>query len=245
MENCKAVSTPMEANFKHESLKREKSESGELEHRCRQLIGTLMYVMLCIRPDLCNSISILSRYQSCASEDLWRALKRVLRYMKGTVNLNLIFKRNTFNEECIIEYVDSDWAGDSTDHRSTAGYIFKILDCPVSWVSRKQPTVALSSTEAEYAAMSIAASEACWLRSLFKDFMIKRNFVCIKLYEDNQSAIRVSKNPEFHKRLKHVDIKYHFIREKVKENKIDVKYICTNDQMSGCINQTFRKEQIH
>jgi len=71
MDNCKAISTPMEVNFKHENLKREKSESEELEHRCRKLIGTLMYVMLCTRPDLCNSISILSRYQSCASEDLW------------------------------------------------------------------------------------------------------------------------------------------------------------------------------
>ena len=218
MEEYNAVSTPMEVNFKHEALKREKSESEDLDHLCRNLIGTLMYVMVCTRPDLCNAISILSRYQSCASEELWRALKRVLRYIKGTINVSLVFRRNKMENDCIVGFVDSDWAGDSNDRRSTAGYIFKILNCPVSWISRKQPTVALSSTEAEYMAMSLAASEACWLRFIYKDFNVQKEFVCVKLYEDNQSAIKVSKNPEFHKRLKHVDIKHHFVKEKIREN---------------------------
>lgn len=204
-----------------------------------------MYVMLCTRPDLCNSINILSRYQSCASEDLRRALKRVLRYIKGTINLSLIFKRNNIIEDCIVGYVDSDWTGDNIDRRSTAGYIFKVLDCLISWSSKKQPTVALSSAEAEYAAMSIAASEACWLRFSFKDFMVKKEFVCVKLYEDNQSAIRVSKNPEFHKRLKHVDIKYHFIREKIKENIIDVTYISTNDQIADILTKPLGKSKFN
>jgi len=139
-----------------------------------------------------------------------------LRYIKGTIHLRLIFKRNNVKENYIVRYVDSDWAGDSIDRRSTAGYIFQVLGCSVSWVNKKQPTVALSSTEAEYVAMSTAASEACWLRFFLKDFMLNREFTCVKLYEDNQPAIRVSKNPEFHKRLKHVDIKYRFIREKNK-----------------------------
>ncbi|KMQ86201.1 integrase core domain protein, partial [Lasius niger] len=104
--------------------------------------------------------------------------------------LGIVIEQKLEEEDCIVGYVDSDWAGDNIDRRSTAGYIFKVLDCLISWSSKKQPTVALSSTEAEYAAMSIAASEACWLRFLFKDFMVKKEFVCVKLYEDNQSAIR-------------------------------------------------------
>lgn len=106
------------------------------------------------------------------------------------------------------------------------------------------PTVALSSTEAEYMAMSLATSEACWLRFLFKDFNIQNEFVCVKLYEDNQSAIRVSKNPEFHKRLKHVDIKHHFVKEKIKENVINVTYVNTNQQVADILTKPLGKVQF-
>lgn len=114
MQNCKPVSSPMNCNFKHDVLLRSASESCELENKCRALIGSLMYSMLCSRPDLSISISILSRYQKCASNELWQALKRVLRYIQGTLNYSLIFKcRESFNEaNCIVGFCDSDWAGD-------------------------------------------------------------------------------------------------------------------------------------
>lgn len=234
MQECNAAKIPMEVNFKHELLKRDEAESCEIENKCRVLIGSLMYAMLCSRPDLCVSISILSRYQSCASQDLWQALKRVLRYIKGTVDFSLIFTRDVTSHH-IEGFADSDWAGDGVDRKSTTGYIFKVFGCTVSWASRKQATVALSSTEAEYIALSQAVSEACWLRYLVFDLKVVDQYICVKIFEDNQSTIKVTKNPEFHKRLKHVDIKFHFIRDKIRENFVSVSYINTNQQLADIL----------
>lgn len=229
MQNCNPITTPMEINFQHDSLKRDNSETLEIESRCRKLIGCLMYAMLCSRPDLCITINILSRYQSCASNDLWKALKRVLRYIQGTLNYSLTYDRNDMT---IIGYADADWAGDRLDRKSTSGYIFKINNCTVSWLSRKQSSVALSSTEAEYIALSLAVSEACWLKAILKDFKIINESQVIVIYEDNQAAIKVSKNPEFHKRLKHIDIRFHFVRDKIRQNIVHIEYIPSNEQLA-------------
>lgn len=230
MKDCKSVSTPMDTNFNHEHLKRQSPESQEIETMCRRIIGSLMYAMLGSRPDLSASINILSRYQASASNDLLTALKRILRYVKGTVNLNLIFKRQE-KSAILTGYVDSDWGGDKCDRKSTSGYTFMIKDCVVSWSSKKQSTVALSSTEAEYIALSVAICEACWLRKLLCDLKIN-NIDPIVLFEDNQSAIRVAKNFDNSKRLKHIDIRYCFVNEKINNNIIDVQYLDTENQIA-------------
>lgn len=232
MLNCKPSKTPMNNNFHHDYLKRVKSENLEIEKRCRMAIGSLMYAMLCSRPDICVSISILSRYQTCASYDLWKEIKRVLRYIQGTIDMSLVYQKNNNCEYLIVGYSDSDWAGDCTDRKSTTGYVFKVFNCTVSWACRKQSSVSLSSTEAEYIALSQSVSEACWLRYLFYDLNICENYVTVLVFADNQSAIKVCKNPEFHKRLKHVDIRYHFVRNKIKDNVVMLKYISTHDQQA-------------
>lgn len=232
MSECKSVATPMDSKFKTDSLNKQKSESQELETRCRQLIGCLLYAVLGSRPDLCACVSILSRFQKCASEELWNMLKRVLRYIKGTIDLSLVFERNK-NDVIIVGYVDSDWGGDLVDRRSTAGFVFKIFGSPVSWCTRKQPSVALSSTEAEYMALSMATAEACWLKQLITDFFINVEYVLI--YEDNQSSIKVAKNPVLHKRMKHIDIKHHFIREKIVEGLIKLSYVETSEQVADLL----------
>ncbi|KAK9686340.1 hypothetical protein QE152_g37261, partial [Popillia japonica] len=119
------------------------SESPELESKCRQIVGCIMYAMLGTRPDLCSSISLLSRYQNCASQQLHVCLKRVLRYIKGTVDLRIVYK--LYNDIMLTGYADADWAGDTTDRKSTSGYCFLIYGCIVSWASKKQSTVALST----------------------------------------------------------------------------------------------------
>lgn len=237
MLDCKAAVTPMEENFDHSMLKRDKSESPEIEHRCRKVIGSLMYAMLCSRPDLCLSISILSRYQSCASNDLWVALKRVLRYVKGSLQLSLVFKRGKIKD--IIGFVDSDWAGDKVDRRSTGGYVFQIYGCTISWVSRKQTTVALSSTESEYVALSLAVSEACWLKNFFE--YLEGKTCSVKLFEDNQSVIKLCKNPQFHHKIKHIDIKINFVRDMVNNNIVSVDYISTDDQVADVLTKPLGK----
>lgn len=233
MYKCKPVSTPMDANFDHSVLKREGSESEEIENKCRSLIGGLMYAMLCTRPDLSICISILSRYQSCASNDLWIALKRVLRYVQGTLNLSLVFKSD--DKKVILGYVDSDWAGDKVDRKSTAGYAFKVFGCTISWMSRKQEAVALSSTEAEYVAISLAVSEACWIQNMISDFRLYKDKVNVTLFEDNQGAIKVCKSSFYHTKLKHVDIRVHFVRNKIKENNIQIEYISTKEQLGDIL----------
>lgn len=228
MLECNGVSTPIEQNFDHKQLLRKKSETVQIENKCRQLIGCLTYVMLCTRPDLCVSINILSRYQSCASNDLWIALKRILRYVKNTIDYKLTYTCQ--GVDLLSGYADADWAGDTTDRKSTSGYVFFLFGCPVSWVSKKQTSVAKSSTEAEYLALSLAASEACWLRNICSDFCI--DIPHVVMYEDNMSTISLCNNEWKHGRLKHVDIHYHFIREKVRDKVIKLNYISSSEQIA-------------
>lgn len=131
MLNCKEISTPIEQNLKFDILNRTHSENEQIENKCRQLIGSLLYACSATRPDLCVAVSFLSRYQHCASQMLYKFLKRVLRYVKGTLNLSLIYKCNQKGN--LIGNVDADWAGDTKDRKSTSGFIFKIFNCPVSW----------------------------------------------------------------------------------------------------------------
>lgn len=239
MADCKSVDTPMERNFNLESLNKTCSESKEMENKCRQLIGSLLYACMGTRPDLCVAVSFLSRYQHCASSELFKCLKRILRYVKGTLNLNLVYKQNNSNE--LNGYVDADWAGDIRDRKSTTGYIFKMFDCPISWSSKKQLCVSLSSAEAEYVALSQSITEACWLKYILKDFGISCN---ITMFEDNQSAIKISENNENNKRLKHLDIRYHYIMENVTNKNVKLQYVKSNDNLADIFTKPLAKPQF-
>lgn len=237
MSDCKPSLMPIDHNFKFEMLKRDRSESKEIESKCRSLIGCLMFAVMGTRPDLCSIVIILSRYQTYASSMLFTVLKRVLRYIKGTLDLSLIYKCNKDN--LIQGYVDSDWGSCILDRKSTTGYCFKVFDCTVMWGTKKQHTVAISTTESEYIALATATSEACWLRKLIIDFNIMKDLTAI-LYEDNQSAIKISVNPGNNKRIKHIDIKHYFIKEKLDKGVIDIKYICTNDQLADIFTKVLK-----
>ena len=182
------------------------------------------------RPDLCESVCLLSRFQDKANNSLYKALKRVLRYIQGTLNLKLVFKPD--DKDVLVGYVDSAWGGDSVDRKSTTGFVFKFFNCTIAWSSKKQLTVALSSTESEYIALSLAITEACWLRKIMCDF----NFCIdkpITIFEDNKSAICLANNPENNKRLKHIDVKFYFIKEKIEEGIVKVVYIKSEDQLGS------------
>ena len=178
------------------------------------------------------------------SKEHWQGAKRVLRYIKGTVNYGLVFEGKS--ARCsLIGYSDADWANDLDTRRSTSGYVFQINGSTVSWCSKRQSCVTRSSTEAEYVALSHATQEIIWLRRLFKDIGEKQEQPSI-MNEDNQGAIELSRNPRFHKRTKHIDVAYHFVREKVNDKSIKVSY-CPTDQMLADImtkslpRQTFQK----
>ena len=142
---------------------------------------------------------------------------------------------------CNSGFSDSDWAGDLDDRKSTSGYIFQVGGTAITWKSRKQSCVALSMAEAEYNALSLAAQEAIWLRQLNTDLQGKQSEPTI-LYEDNEVAICLSKNPQCHERLKHIDIRYHFIREQVNNQNIELKYCPTNNMIADMLTKCLGKE---
>ena len=144
-------------------------------------------------------------------------LKRVFRYIQGTKNYGIEF---TVDGDALQGYSDADWAGDTESRRSTSGYAFMMNSGCISWRSKKQRTVALSSTEAEYMALSEATQEAVWLKVFLCELGEMAKDEAIKIYEDNQGSIALAKNPEFHKRTKHIDIRYHFVREKVEDGQV-------------------------
>jgi len=199
---------------------------------CRNLIGSLMYVMLCTRPDIAIAVNILSRYTNKNNRELWKCLKRVLRYIRGNIDMKLIFKRNIDFEHVFVGYVDSDWGGNENDRKSTTGYLFKMFNSNlICWNTKRQNSVAASSTEAEYMALFEAVREALWLKSLSESINIKLDKP-IKIFEDNQGCISIASSSSCHKRSKHIDIKYHFAREQVENNVISIEYIPTENQLA-------------
>lgn len=225
MTDCKAVSTPLPSKLNYELLNSDENCNAP----CRNLIGCLMYIMLCTCPDLTNAVNILSRYSSKNNSELWQYLKRILRYLQGSIDMKLSFKRNAAFNNKLIGYVDSDWGGNEIDRKSTTGYLFKMFDSNlISWNTNRQNSVAASSTEAEYIALFEAVREALWLKSLMNSVNIKLEDP-IKIYEDNQGCISIANNPSCHNRSEHIDIIYHFVREQVENNVIFIEYIPTEN----------------
>nr|KYP31979.1 Retrovirus-related Pol polyprotein from transposon TNT 1-94 [Cajanus cajan] len=225
MLNCNPVSTPMEPGTKL-------SKNGEVERvdasRYRSLIGSLRY-LTSTRPDLMLSVGIASRFMEDPRYSHWKALKRILRYVKGTMSLGLCFTKS--DNYRLIGYSDSDWCGDVDDRKSTAGYVFFMGNSAFTWLSKKQPIVALSTCEAEYVAASWSVQHAVWLRNLLSKLEImKAEKVLIRV--DNRSAIELAKNPINHERSKHIDVRFHFIREKVKEGSVELEHVGSKEQVA-------------
>lgn len=197
----------------------------------RRLVGCLRY-LLHTRPDLSYSVGIVSRYMQSPMESHGAATKQILRYIAGTVNYGLKYKR-TGNRE-IVGYSDSSHNTDRDDGRSTTGHVFYFGDTPITWCSQKQNTVALSSCEAEFMAATSAACQAIWLRGLYSEIMAK-DLKPVVIRVDNKSAIALMKNPVFHGRSKHINTRYHYIRECVEKGQVLIEYICGEEQRADTL----------
>lgn len=239
MQDCNPVSTPLPNKLDYVAL----NSDDKYDAPCRNLIGSLMYAMLCTRPDLSAAVNILSRYTNKNNKELWQCLKRILRYIKGTLDIKLFYIRGDYNE-VLSGYVDSDWGSNQIDRKSTTGYLFKLFDrCTVSWNTKQQVSVAASSTEAEYMALFESVREALWLKSLLASININISEP-ITIYEDNNGCISIANNPTNHKRSKHIDIKYHFSREQIKNNVIKLKYVSTGKQLADALTKPLPSTKI-
>ena len=231
MNNCKPMWTPADANIK---LKKPKGQEEILKDiPYQEIIGCLLYLSQVTRPDIAYIVNSLSRYNSQPTNEHWVALKRVMRYLKATMHMKLVYKRNINGK--ITGYCDSDWANDIEDRRSCTGYIFLFQGAAISWNSKKQQTVALSTSEAEYMALSSAIQEALWLKQLADEFQPEFKGTPITIYCDSQSAISLSENAVYHARSKHIEVRYHFEREKIASKQIMVQYRCTTDMVADVL----------
>ncbi|KAK8352758.1 hypothetical protein V6Z12_A05G114100 [Gossypium hirsutum] len=183
--------------------------------------------MVCTRPDISQAVGVVSRYMHDPGKGHWQAVKWILRYLRKTVDVGLIFEQDEALGQFVVGYVDSDFAGDLDKRRSTTGYLFTLAKAPVSWKSTLQSTVAVSTTEAEYMAVTEAVKEAIWLNGLLKDLGVVQSH--ISLYCDSQSAIHLAKNQVYHSRTTHIDVRYHFVREVFEKEKILLQKIPTAD----------------
>jgi hypothetical protein len=203
-------------------------------------VGSLNYLTT-TRPDIAYSVSILSQFMAKPHENHWKAAKRVIQYLKGTIDFRIEYT-NDFDVE-LTGFSDSDWAGDPDDMKSTIGYAYSIGSGIVSWSSKKQPTVSLSSTEAEYKTLCTATCEAIWLKRILEDVGEKQKVPTIIQY-DNQSSIKLANNPVYHARSKHIETHYNFVREKIQSNEIDVLYCNTNDNAADIFTKPLRKAKF-
>lgn len=245
--NAKTVTIPMS-----NAVKLSKEEGAPLDKSrfpYSQLTGSLMYLSICSRPDISYSVGVLARYMANPTTVHGQAAKSVGRYLKGTANHGITYggfppiTSNTGSALTeLIGYCDADYAGDIDTRRSTTGYVFMLNGGAISWQSKLQPTVAVSTAEAEYMAAAAAVKEGLWLKKLLVDL---GRPCSIKILADNQSAIKLLRNPISSLRSKHIDITHHFARERVMRGEVSFRYISTTDQVADILTKALPSSKHH
>ncbi|UYV80953.1 K02A2.6-like, partial [Cordylochernes scorpioides] len=242
MMECRGVSTPLDNSIpitKKDCPTTDK-EKDEIKHvPYRELIGSLLYLANSSRPDMTFAVTKLAQFCSNPGERHWQAAKHILRYFQATKNVSLIYKRGS---DDILAFSDSDWANDIDDRRSTSGSPVTINGCLVSWRSKKQNCVSLSTMESEYIALAQTTKEILWIAQILENLKCLTNASRpITIFCDNRAAIEFSKNNIENNRSKHIDIRYHYIREKVNSGDIHVNYISTNDNLADIFTKGLKR----
>ncbi|GJV63903.1 retrovirus-related pol polyprotein from transposon TNT 1-94 [Tanacetum coccineum] len=235
-ESCDPVDTPMVEKSK---LDEDKEGKAVDPSHYRGMIGTLLY-LTASRPDLQFAICMCARYQARPTEKHLNAVKRIFRYLKGTVHRGLWYPKDS--SIALTAFADADHAGCQDTRRSTSGSIQLLGDRLVSWSSKRQKSAAISSTEAEYIALSGCCAQVLWMRSQLTDYGF--GFNKIPMYCDNKSAIALCCNNVQHSRSKHIDIRFHFIKEHVENGVIELYFVNTEYQLADIFTKALGRERI-
>jgi hypothetical protein len=271
MEQCTPVSTPMEPGLKlsHKTYgpKTDDDHFFMKDKPYRRLIGKLQYLSVVSRPDITYAVNILCRFLAEPGPAMWNAAIRVLKYLKGTSHYGLTYRRSLHlnvsssattkplhnqskswkavhsSTNIINSYADADWGGNEDNRKSTSGYVNYIGNTPVSWRSKLQSVVAQSTAEAEYIAINNVARDVIWLRRLLSELQLLYDGPTT-IYSDNQSAIAISKGDDIGERSKHIDIKYHYVKDLITNNDINIEYCPTKLQIADIMTKALGRPQF-
>ncbi|XXG80205.1 hypothetical protein AAC387_Pa09g1131 [Persea americana] len=233
MKDCNSVSTPTELGLKLTKNGAGKKVDATLY---KQIVGSLMY-LTSTRPDIMHAVSLISRYMENPTAVNLLAAKRIFRYLKGTADFGILYKNG--GESSLIGFSDSVYPGDLDDRKSTSGFVFMMDYRAVTWSSKKQQTVTLSTTEAEFVVATSSSCQAIWLQRLL-EFLHNQQQGPTFIYCDNIFAIKLSKNLVLHGRSKHIDVRYHFLRDLCKDDVIDLVFCKSENQIADILSKPLK-----
>ncbi|MCO5590430.1 hypothetical protein L7F22_044400 [Adiantum nelumboides] len=210
--------------------------------RYRSILGSVRYLVSCTRPDLSFAAGLLSQFMHDPKEIHQIYANRLLHYIGSTRTLGIVYRNDGDKHIEVTGYTDANWASDLTTRKSTGGYVFKLAGGPISWKSKRQPTVSMSSCEAKYKAATDAAKEALRIGNFLKEVNVKFNLPHV-IFCDSIAAIDASKKPKQSEKLKHLDIQEHFIRQKVEEEEIQLIYISTQDNAADFLTKSLQVDK--
>lgn len=234
MANCNPRYTPLPTGITlttEMSPKNEKECTFMKDRPYRQLLGALMWAQAATHPDLSFAVTLLARFQADPGLAHWKALLHVLAYVKGILDYKIVYSRDLRGSIKPAGYVNADYGGDLDTWRSTSGYIFMMSGGPVSWSSKRQQTVALSTTEAEYMAMTQGCQQALWMHNFLAEIRFEQSRPAL-IHVDNNSSISLAQSTKGHARTKHIDIRHHYVHERVSEGDLEIYHIPSSENLS-------------
>ncbi|KAG5865329.1 hypothetical protein JTB14_015122 [Gonioctena quinquepunctata] len=242
MENSKAVTIPLDTGY----YKNRNSNDDKFinEDIYRSAIGALLYLSVNTRPDICVATSILGTNVSDPYTYDWSEVKRILKYLNGTIDMEIkLGKRSSdIDEDIFYGYADADWAGDRSDRKSNSGYLIKFMGAMFDWRCKKQTCVALSSTEAEFISLSEASQQAIYLKGLLQDF--QQDVTTTVMFEDNQSCLKLLDNEKMSDRIKHIETKYNFVKNLKLTNKIMFRNCPSHSMLADFLTKPLGPEKL-
>jgi histone deacetylase 1/2 len=239
MSTCKGVTSPMSSSEKLSAYEGVVLQPDDVT-RYRSVVGALQYLTM-TRPDISFAVNKVCQYLHAPTSLHWAAVKRIIRYLKHSMDLGMKIQRSS--SSLVSAFSDADWAGCPDDRRSTGGFAVFFGPNLISWSARKQATVSRSSTEAEYKSLANATVEVIWVQSVLGELGVSQPKVAC-LWSDNLGATYLSANPVFHARTKHIEVDFHFVRERVAKRMLEVRFIPSGDQVADGFTKPLPVKQL-